>query len=546
MEFTKQYKEIFSLSECEKSCCVCFNNLPIIVKNETETSLADLSPEMFICNYIPDDILLKCPCNIHYLCVNCIRRIIHNYENHPINHQNSHFACPYPFKNCITPIGFPFVFEHSLIQNICRTESEWINYSSYASQYAFPGYYIFKCPMIYPEDIRCNADILIENDTIKNAVHGELIVECSQNAMCLKRFCYHCHKIISMYNGDMCYDCKYCYENENPNVLNYYFNKLPTRDLLNFEEHEYLYFNREITLEIAVSQISNTIHNVNTYMICPICQISIYKTEKCNGISHHGLERCYACGRVGFKVKGLGQHWQSSGIGGCFRFDHEDFVKNYVPSFLCTEYSCANHDRGDCNQPEHQNGIRALGKIRKISYVYHMFKSLNPSLRYQVFDSLFTQYNCVPTFMEYLPYKQSLVLLEKYKPHLRDFSEDILYSQLQCTNPKHLKFFNNKSIICPPETFVSLYTTSTNLIPYNTISTNTSPLQDILRFYSQPENDQLADNTVDMLMSSILNEINSPTNNESIPLLVHRDSVDITDAGYTMLLEYSDSDPDTE
>jgi hypothetical protein len=286
----------------------------------------------------------------------------------------------------------------------------------------------------------------------------------------------------------MCYDCKYSYENENPNLLNYYFNKITALNetsVLKLEEHEYLYYNREITLDIAVSQIANTIHNVNSFMICPICKISIYKTEKCNGISHHGLERCYACGRVGFKIKGLGSHWQPTGIGGCFRFDHDDFVKKYAPSYSCTDYSCGNHDRGDCSIPNHQNGIHALNKLRKKSYVYHLFKSLNPPLRYKVFDCLFAQYSSIPTVVEYLPYKQSLVLLETYKTHLRHFSEDILYNELHCSHPQTI--FQNKSIFYSSTTYMNMYTITTNLIPYTESELPPEilpPLPDILRFYS--------------------------------------------------------------
>jgi hypothetical protein len=568
MEFTEQYKDKCSIIDhSDKGCCVCFQNNPIILFNNNEASLVELLPDMFVNNVIPDEILFKSACNIHYLCISCIRRIIHNYENHPINHNSSHFACPYPFQDCLTPIGFPHVFDHSLIKKICRTDAEWTNYISYSSQYAFPGYYIFKCPMQYtyrnPDQsvasLICNADILIENESLKNIGPGELIIECSQNHHCLKRFCFHCYKMISTYDGNLCYDCKYCFENENPNVLNYYFNKHSdtNSDLLNFEEHEYLYFNREITLEIAVSQISNLIHNVNSFMICPICKISIHKTEKCNGVSHHGLERCYACGRIGFKVKGLGQHWNSSGIGGCFRFDHEDYVKKEVPFFVCTEYSCFNHDKGDCQVSEHRNGIHALSKLRKKSYVYHLFKSLNPTLRYTVFDTLFSQYNAIPTFIEYLPYKQSLVLLESQKHCMRHFSEEVLYEQLDCSHPNDNVFFSNKSIICPPDHYLVMYSYNKDLIPVNTTQPQItyspySSLHDILRYYGTPdpppdttplllENTQNIDNlnsienTVDMLMSSILNEINDTNNNE-------HNSVDITDSGYTLIFDGSDSE----
>lgn len=377
-----------------ESCCVCCQDLSIYYygngnsdsvsdsasdsttvsasdSNKKYLGLADMQPEMFQSQLIPDDLLIVATCNQHFICIGCIRRIVDNYENHPINEQNSHFSCPYPFAECISLAGTKNIFEHHLIKKVCRNETEWNNYISYATQYAFPGFTPLRCPFTSSNEQPCNAIILIENEELRQTPVGDLIVECTQNAMCNKRFCYYCHKIINYFHN-ICYDCKLNHENELPDVYNYYFNKAIDRSIasvitladddatdviLTFEESDYLFRNKEISVEIAHHQLAALLHNVNSYMICPICKISLYKTEKCNGLSHHGIERCYACGRIGFRSRGMGEHWNNCGIEGCFRFDHEAFVKKYVPDYMCNDTTCFNHDKGDCTIPEHQQGI---------------------------------------------------------------------------------------------------------------------------------------------------------------------------------------------
>ena len=180
-------------------------------------------------------------------------------------------------------------------------------------------------------------------------------------------------------------------------------------------------------------------------MICCICKISLYKTEKCNGMSHHNLERCYACGRIGFKIRGLHEHWNTNGVNGCFRFDTDLFIKENIPSFMCSEDLCTNHDKGDCITPQHQHGIQQLEKLRKKAYVYHMLKSLMPPFCLQVFDVLIQKYANVPTFMEYIPFKQSLVLVHHFKHRYKDYLEDIVYEQLNCKMPINM-FCKNEFI----------------------------------------------------------------------------------------------------
>ena len=466
-------------------CCVCFsNNVLISKKSPTEInqpneylSLSDIEPYFFTNNIIPDDLLIKSCCNIHYICIKCLRLIVNNYENHPINENNSHLSCPYPFKDCVTEIGFKNIFDHNLIRKILKTEKEWNNYISHAERFSFPGYTIIKCPMYTRYGLLCNTNILIENEFIKNKQIGDVIIHCDQNEKCLRKFCFNCKQNIKYYDNE-CFDCKTIYENENPNIFNYYLNKNASysnqiinyndeSDLeseLDYDESSYLFLNKEITEEIAIDQIISLLIDENSYIICPICKNSLYKTERCNGLSHHNLERCYSCGRIGFISKGLIEHWNNRGIEGCFRFDHDAFVKKYIPTYQCTESLCSNHDKGDCQISEHQDGIKHIYFIRKSAYIYHILKSLLPNIRITVYDKLYKKLLIsYPELLDYLPYKQTLILLDKYKKRYKDYTEDIFYEQLKCISPKNIShFILDKSYYISSDQYITEYTIYSN------------------------------------------------------------------------------------
>ena len=457
-------------------------------------SLSDIDKDIFDDNKIPNELLVKSCCNIHYICIRCIRKMINNYDNHPINENNSHIACPYPFKDCVTNIGFKNVFNHNLIRKVCNTEDEWNTYLEHSNRYAFPGYTIIKCPIYnYRTASNCNTDILVENIILKTANKGELILECSQNNSCLKKFCYCCKEVIYNYYP-ICYTCKTNYENENPNVYNYYFNKnsnvnldenTNTNEITNdtdsenansetsnstieekktYDESSYLFKNNEITREEAMKQMIMLLENINNYMICSICKNSLYKTEKCNALSHHNLERCYACGRIGFLVKGLGDHWNVAGVSGCYRFDHDSFIKNFVSEYKCSEY-CSNHEKGDCTNNEHLNGIELLNKTRIKSCLFHAINSLLPELRFIVYDDL---YNYLKKnkrgFIEFLPFKQTLILVSVYKERSRDYIEQIIYEQLKCEYPGNIEEFKlDKSVYIDAQLYLDKYLLNKNL-----------------------------------------------------------------------------------
>lgn len=581
-EYIDHFNIVFE-TEKDTQCCICFadNNL-ITNEMNNPVSLSELEKHFFINDIIPNDLLIKSCCNVHYVCTTCIRKIINNYENHPINELNSHFACPYPFEECVTDIGFKNVFDHNQIKKICISDQEWNNYISHANTFAFPGFTITKCPMYYyyaSERYLCDTPILIENEMLKSLPIGDVLVECTQNEFCLKKFCYHCKQYMG-YHNSVCYDCKTTFENENPNVYNYYINKhinnfeinnlTDSNQTVNSEESEnsidydqssYLYLNNEISKEIVIDQILNIIKDVNSYMICCICKNSLYKTERCNGLSHHNIERCYVCGRIGFPVKGLCDHWNIYGIIGCFRFDHDFYVKSYIPEYICNDSVCSNHDKGDCIIPEHQVGIEKLDFVKKCSYIYHILKSLLPEIRYSVYDDLYELCNTNKELFQYLPYKQTLILINFYKNRQKDFSEEIVYNELNCKSAS--KIYNQeKDKYIPAEEYISNHTTTAS----SSSNTNDqSYIYSILRPYTMPpinehgsidisiqtnitNSHELIDttNTTDRLnISNSIDITDIPTNENNIYSMLNSDDEDEDQDIEEYMNRYSDNNDTT-
>lgn len=474
-----------------KCCCVCFCDYHFIYNNQSNETLgiSDLEKEWFDENEFPDELLVSSPCNNHFICIGCLRKITNNYENHPINETESHIYCPYPFEKCANDLDFRYIFEHNHIEKILRTEEERNNYREHAEQHAFPGMTRIKCPCPYYgssllEIKICNTDILVENEDLKNKPIGELILECTQNLSCRKRFCYNCNKVISFFQP-ICYSCSTLYENENPNSFNYYINKdLETglvspvssdaidefefNNVSRYDPEKYLYRNKDITQEIAIDKISVIIESFDNYMKCPVCQICLFKTEKCNGLAHHSVERCYVCGRIGYKIKGLGDHWSNFGCNGCYRFDTDGLVSIFVPEYKCNEFLCHNHDRGECNLPEHSEGIEKLISLRKRSCILHNILSLLPDIRLEVYDNLYEKYKNNEEYVNLLPFKQTFLLLNKYKDRSRDCIEEVIYDQLKLNYPT----FKQKNEILEVETYINEYKREdsepepkTNIIP---------------------------------------------------------------------------------
>lgn len=400
-------------------------NDTFILTNEYIVDFDRIEKSWFRDNELPDHLILPFPCNKHEICMACLRNILSDYSNHPINHNHSHLTCQFPFENCNGRL------EHSHVEKVLN-ENSYCKYLKHVEIYEFPGFKKVKCPGRYSildeRQIECKAVLLVDIDDIEEREVGDLIMRCV-DPLCYGNFCYHCKKSLS-YFQESCFDCKMKNENTNPLSYNYFFNT-PFNE--SSGEELVLYRNCEITFDIAVNQLISLIEDINSFFICPICKISMTKSEKCNAISHHEIERCFVCGRIGQAIKGLSNHWNERGIGGCYRF-HSDHYPVFLFNYQCLEGLCHNHELGECNVPEHQFSLIQLEIDRKRAFVLHAINSLLPELRFRVYDHLYEYYSDLDSIdLFYLPDRSTLELLIEYPQRYTDYSEKIIIEQVEKT-----------------------------------------------------------------------------------------------------------------
>lgn len=390
------------------------------IKEINQLSLDNLEPEWFDNEKIPDDLLITFTCGQHSICIGCLRQILTDYSNHPIDHSQSHMVCMYPFEDCKATLP------HHLVSKIL-SDDQFKKYMEHADRYEFPGFEKVKCPGKYwltssSTFVDCKSTILVDISQIKNGEIGDVVMHCDQNVLCYGNFCYYCKKSLS-YFQEFCYDCKMKNENTNENSLNYFFNTPPDSNLL--------YKNSEITFEIATKQLMDLITDIHLFYICPICKIPMERTEKCNGVSHHDIERCYVCGRIGQPIRGLADHWNQHGIGGCYRFQSDYYITEKF-DYQCLENLCHNHEIGNCKIPEHQPALIQIEIDRKRAFLLHAINSLLPELRFKVLDYLYLQ---VPECDQHLlPKRTTIELLVEHPNRYFDYNEEIVLKLIRLKN----------------------------------------------------------------------------------------------------------------
>ena len=356
----------------------------------------------------------------------CIRKIAIGFENHPIGPQHPLIKCPFPYRDCMSESGIPNYFSHNDIRKIINDEQLYTQYLNHSERYQFPGYEIVKCPrpMImqnYPSGV-CGALILVPIEKTKHLEPGHLIIECDQNPQCNRKSCYHCHSLVRKYGdaNDLDMFCDYCItssENTNPRSYNRYFYK----DDKKLKDGKWIFYrNEELTSDIVIPQLLEIVESDYGYIKCFECLTVIQKTEQCNTVTCCKIDRCYACGRSGTPDRDLGDHWDSTGIKGCPRFDYACFWNEWAHcNFECLENECYNQLIGDCDVPEHQYGVKKVIAIRKKAMVYHAIKSLLPYFRQEIL----TKAQSIKKLKQYLP----TYISSDYRTYIADITHRKYY-----------------------------------------------------------------------------------------------------------------------
>jgi hypothetical protein len=186
-------------------------------------------------------------------------------------------------------------------------------------------------------------------------------------------------------------------EANDPFAFNHFFykpNKMP-RDNQNL-----MFRNHELTKEVIMQQLKEIADANNPLIKCFECLVPMQKTEQCNTLTHCGIERCYCCGRSGTDTHDLGDHWDTSGMHGCPRFDHSKFWNDIAKcNFLCQEGTCYGHDIGECKNKNHKSGITNMMEHRKKCQIYHAIYSLLPDMRVTILKEI----SKIPLLKKYIP-----------------------------------------------------------------------------------------------------------------------------------------------
>lgn len=341
----------------KKECCICLEKKRIVTQ------------------------MIDQPCmkSSHKICKDCIRKIVSVI---PISPDNPNICCQYPWEQC--------EYRYSKKTLITILKEKYNLYVRARLCYKNPDYIIRDCPF-------CSVKIRIPEDQLSEM--GYNVISCG---VCLNTVCIDCNSSC----GLIYYICLYCIEkNEYTNLYSYnnWFYK-------NGEDIcDYRFKNLEITPEIALEQIIDkfdSTQETELHVKCPVCKISIYKTEACNGIKHCHVEICYSCGKFSEIGKELEDHWSAVGDRGCPRFDNDPFW-NIHNKTKCVEGVCYNHEIGSCKVEEHYDSLFRYREFRKKQQMYHHLKSLIPCVRETVIELL------PPKLHKYLPDKKIFEFLDK-------------------------------------------------------------------------------------------------------------------------------------
>lgn len=410
--------QLFSDFSFNVECCLCLQEKWCVTTYSSENfirkripcKLSDIDISNFHQRKLPINSAFMCPCDFHSMCVRCIRLLI--FSQNEINRSHPLIRCMSPFSlpnnpvkseildtSCVNQFGIPFYFSHSDIFKVL-TKKEFKTYLDHSSEHEIPGFKIINCNQTYFHPIskiilECNSGIPINYSLIDNSIRGHLIIQCSQNVFCQKKFCYHCGTRVF---GKFCNRCIRLQENNDPLANNmYFYNPDINSKLLHFK-------NKDITVDLVLDQILEKLQQDILHVRCFNCLLFIFKSDQCNGLSHCNIEVCYSCGRSSLIRSPLIDHWSEHGNKGCPRWDYSPFWNNSAKcDFKCQENICYSDESGDCSDPFHSIGKSNMSNFRKKAHIYHMLKSLLPEIKLKVFEQINIQQNKFKQYQEFIP-----------------------------------------------------------------------------------------------------------------------------------------------
>lgn len=159
-----------------------------------------------------------------------------------------------------------------------------------------------------------------------------------------------------------------------------------------YQNQKYIHLvkNKHLTVEMIWGQMENLLKQKVVHSECFKTGTMIYKTDKCNGLSHCGIEKCYISGRTTpLNEKLESSHWNPLGhCGAVPRFDNDPYWNQVAMcNWICQEGKCYNENK-DCTNILHAPGIKRYHEERKYYHVFHLLRSIPPQLKCKIYEEL--------------------------------------------------------------------------------------------------------------------------------------------------------------
>lgn len=316
-------------------------------------------------------ILFPCMDLGHAVCVRCLKRMLMNFQNHPLNRHMHGVSCPNVecHSQEIVPID-----ELMKILNL----EEQKQFIEFIRKFENPGVTTFI-------HVGCGCEV--EVSLYEMIEKKTMILQCSH---CDESFCYLCQNECSIEDADdgVCIHC-----GGDPISCLGAFNRFFYRpNKTRYTTAEGLLRNYELTVPLVIEQLEEIVGQEQPAVKCPECGVWCHRTTDCNELQHC-TRLCYFCG---FKATPLDTHLCHFAEDGCYQFITEH---QYLKHCYQCDSACHNH-RKVCTVAEHKPGIKMLHRIRKVSMINSRLESLPKLLLKDVLQALLERSSPVLEFIK--------------------------------------------------------------------------------------------------------------------------------------------------